>query len=353
MEEHWLGEEGQATLQGNNNHNQGGDIDDLGPILRLSLEEDINRKDQLFSLRKDTSRNSAPAQKAFRASEQQLLQQGKLGESEFSGRLQKVVFGLYEGFPACLVLIQVNFCPKSRGWFRFRDAVVELAFEEDREHDQEQEQEQEYDGPIIRKFYPELIRGHVQTAAEKYGISFSVPIPPTTAAVSAEWSVNRPKEGLHLIHGALAGDPETRVKWRINENKVSRGGIFESPKLCVILRHKERKFAMSLSMKATTYGGLPIVGKGGSRITFTPPWKKTQENISRLPSYTESVSNILPGLENGSIEMGSQTWTGEEKDIFKPVVLDDEDLEELTHMRAVLLGQQGPGAPSSITMHGT
>lgn len=315
-------------------------MDDIGPTLRLSLEEDLNRKDQLFSFRKD---NAAPVPAAFRPDEQQLLQQGKLGESEFSARLQKAVFGSYEGRPACLVLIQVNFCPKNRSWFRFRNAVVELGFG-DHTRDEEDSGE-EYHGPIVRKFYPEAIRGHIQTAAERYGIAFSVPIAPTAAGLSAEVSLNRPKEGLHLIHGVLAGSPETRVKWKITENEVSRGGIIETPKLCVILRHTERSFDMSLKMKATTYGGVPIIGKGGSQITITPP--STTQSIEPMPNDTESESTSLPGLDGGSIAMGKHIWTGQEAGISKSAKLDDEDLEQLTQMRAVLLGPQGPGAKIS------
>jgi hypothetical protein len=278
-----------------------------------------------------------------------LLQQGKLGESEFSARLRKVVFGSYEGLPACLILIQINFCPKNRAWFRFRKAEVEIAFEKDNKDDRDGENE--YDGPIVRKFYPERIRGHVETAAEHYGITFSAPILSTAAGISAEWSQHRPKEGLHLIQGRLVGSPETGVKWRIHENEVSRGGIFEDPKHCVILRHTEFNFDMSISMKATTYGGLPIIGKGGARITFTPP--ATMHTIGSGPTHVEPDSKVLPGVDRGSIAMGKHTWAVQDTGLSKPVKLDDEDLEQLTQMRADLLGPQGPGAQKSPGVEAT
>jgi hypothetical protein len=316
--------------------------DDFGPILRLSLEEDLHRKDQLFSFRRGAAPAAAPAPTPFRPNEQQLLQQGKLGESEFYARLKKVVFGSYEGQSACLILIQLDFCPKNRGWFRFRDAVVEVGFEE--YNTREKDSVDEYHGPTVRKFYPESIRGHVQNAAEKYGIKLSVPSPPT-AASSAEWSWNQPKEGFHLIHGVLTGgDSATGVKWRIGENEVSQGGIYETPKLCVVLRHSERRFDMSLKMKTTTYGGRPILGKGGSRITITPPL--TMKSPVSTTDHTEPVS---PGLDGASVAMGKRTWTGQDAGICKSARLEEEDLEQLTQMRAVLLSPQGPGAKDSAT----
>jgi hypothetical protein len=342
MEGRSFDEEKLATIQANEatgHDNQAEEGEDSGPILSLSLEEDVNRKDQL-GFRKE---KAAPAPEAFRPGEQQLLQEGKLGESEFSARLRKVVFGSYKGLPACLILIQINFCPKNRSWFRFRKAEVGISFEKDNKDDGDGENE--YDGPIVRKFYPERIRGHVQTAAEHYGVKFIAPITSTAGGLSAYCSQHRPKEGLHLIQGDLVGSPETGVRWRIYENEVSRGGIFENPKLCVILRHPKFKFGMSISMKATTYGGLPIVGKGGARITFTPP--QTIDPVGSGPTHRELDSKVLPRVDRGSVAMGKHTWAAEDTGISKSVKLDDEDLEQLTHMEADLLGPQGPGVQTN------
>ncbi len=91
------------------------------------LVEDPNRKNQLFSFRKETSPSPNPID--YRSSEKQLLQEGKLGAFEFSARLQKVVFGTYDRQSACLVALQVNFAPKNRGWFRFRNAIIQAEAE--------------------------------------------------------------------------------------------------------------------------------------------------------------------------------------------------------------------------------
>ena len=70
----------------------GNDSEDEGPSLSFQLEEDLNRKDQLFSFRKE--KEPLFTNKAHKPGEQELLQEGKLGDSEFSARLQKVVLAL-------------------------------------------------------------------------------------------------------------------------------------------------------------------------------------------------------------------------------------------------------------------
>jgi hypothetical protein len=65
MEERSFDEETHATVQANEatgHDNQDEEVEDSGPILSLSLEEDLNRKDQL-SFRKE---KAAPAPEAFR-----------------------------------------------------------------------------------------------------------------------------------------------------------------------------------------------------------------------------------------------------------------------------------------------
>ena len=138
------------------------------PTLTFNLEEDANRADQLFSFRKP-SKEDPSSTKNYRPSEKQLLQEGKLGESESSARLERVVFGTHSSSPACLIMVGVNFCPKNRGWLRFRQATVEIAFEDldpsankdvDPDNDEDYDSD-EYNGPLVLDCYPKLVRGHV------------------------------------------------------------------------------------------------------------------------------------------------------------------------------------------------
>ncbi|KAL8859766.1 MAG: hypothetical protein Q9178_003881 [Gyalolechia marmorata] len=231
------------------------------PEIVFNLQEDPDRKDQLFSFRKE---QRTPT-RDYHAREQQLLQEGKLGHSEFSARLRKVIFGTYDHQPACLIAFRVDFETTKKGWFRFRNATIEAEFEEtgnnnsgDEEGDEDDEdgKNDDDDGLLVRKIYPELIRGHVQSAAQTYGLGFEVPIAPVGGiGIAARYDVAAPREGLHLIQGRLMGSPETRVKWIMNENEVNKGGIYEQPMFAVIARHPpEQSFTMSLKIKATTYG---------------------------------------------------------------------------------------------------
>ena len=316
------------------------------PEFRFEVEEDPNRKDQLFSFRKE----QPIATKDYRPSEQQLLQEGKLSRSEFSARLRKVLFSKHDGQPACLIVFRVDFATEKKGWFRFRNATVDAEFEEvvgdDTDSDdgeEDDDDDDEYGGPLVCKFYPELIRGHIQTAAETYGLGFEVPISPpgVGAGISASWNITAPREGQHLIQGRLMGNPETKVRWIMNENEVSKGGIYEQPVFAVVVRHtQDRPFTMILKIKATTYGGLPVTGKGGARIMFKPA-SAHQDSVKKALTPTSR-------LAGGSFEVGNQQWTSAAEGCAPPADLEEMDLELQTQMRSMLLSQQGPGAGQSI-----
>lgn len=337
--------------------------EDDGPSFTFPLVEDLNRKDQLFGFHKKALPSPDPI--SYRSSEKQLLQEGKLGASEFSARLQKVIFGTYEGKPACLIAFQANFAPKNRGWFRFRDATIQAETEDaedvnsvdiaDDDDDEYHEiaEDQSSKGTLVVRFHPSLVHGPVQTAAETYGISLQAPIAPPGIGVniSGGWSITAPRVSSHLIQGALTGRPETGVKWTMKENDVSKSGIYEQPTFAMIVRFKEeRGFILTLNMKATTYGGLAVTGKSGSRIKFMRRSGGAQEN-----------EGTMAGLNGGAIQVGSRIWGVKEESPKKSgdmesgqrgrmgTVLNDIDLEQLTQVEANLLGQHGPsggGAPA-------
>lgn len=103
----------------------------------VDLEEDPIRNDELFGFRKEVA--EAAANKKYRPTEQQLLQEGKLGDSEISARIKRAIFGTYDEKPACIILVRVDFCPKSsKGWFRFRSATVQVDFEDISSKDNDQ-----------------------------------------------------------------------------------------------------------------------------------------------------------------------------------------------------------------------
>lgn len=321
-----------------------------GPLLSFPLVEDVKRKDQLFGGR--MGRLAPPSTpKPYRPSQNQLLGEGKGWQSEITARLNKVIFGTFKGKTACLVMVQVNFAPKSRGFFRFRNAKVELGFEdkedgkehkEDDEDDDDDDDDDDSDDDeqlLVLKIDPEHIRGHIQTAAVTYGVTIGgTAPPPVPVGVSGAWRFSAPREGQHLVHGLKMGDPERGVKWIINENEISKSGIFELAKFAVIVRYREeRGFVMKLSMEATTHLGGALKSKGGSRISFNKGKKHQKGGKGR------EEEQKMSGLIGGSVASGGKTWTAETESETSHPQLDDIDLESMTEMKARLLSEQGPG----------
>ena len=133
---------------------------------------------------------------------------------------------------------------------------------------------------------------------------------PAAIGVGSEigWSKTYSREGKHVIQGRKMRTAQPTVRWTIDENEAAKSGIYEQPSFAVIVRYRvDRSFTMKLEMEATMFGGLPVKGKKGSRIIFKQP--NDQKN-------------------NG--------------DLAK------EDLEELTKMRANLLGKEGPGGGQAV-----
>lgn len=162
------------------------------------------------------------------------------------------------------------------------------------------------DDPLVLRFYPEFIRGHIQHSAHTYGPKLY--IEPAAIGVGMEFSGSKTflREGKHIIQGRLV-KAQRIVKWTINENEATKSGIYEQPSFALIVRHSvERGFAMKLGMKATTYGALSVKGKKGSRTIFKTPAKQMDTDLEK------------------------------------------EDLEELTKMRAELLAKEGPGGGERI-----
>ena len=302
------------------------------PCLSFTLEEDPHLNAQLSYY----NRESAPVKDVnYRPREQQLLKEGKRATGKFTARLQQARFGMFKGEPSCLVVIKVDFAAKNSGWARFRRATIEMEVEEpDDSGDDEDDDDDEDTGLLIRTFYPDLIRGHIQTAAEAYGITFEVgSAPPVPVGVSAGWSITSPREGHHLVHGRL-GVPETRVSWDMHENEVSKDGLYEQPIFAIIVSYREdRGFVLGMKMQATTYPGFAMRGKGGARIRF-----------AKISKGVGKVASTMKGLSGGSVTVGGQTWSSVAAEALPyPENLQDIDLEGETKMRLNLLGEQGPG----------
>lgn len=124
----------------------------------------------------------------------------------------------------------------------------------------------------------------------------------------------------------------------MSENEISKGGLYEQPVFALIVRYREEfGFVLGMRMKATTYGGLGVVGKGGARIKFRKTCKGGGDGEGRMG-----------GLTGGSVTVGAKTWSGNADSKSDSTSLQEVDLELLTRMRSSLLSEQGPGGGQSI-----
>jgi hypothetical protein len=89
-----------------------------GPTLVYTLEEDVNRKEQLASFR-DESSEARRKTALHRQNEQQLLEEGKLAQSEFSARLQRVTLGLFRASRPVAFCFSSIFVPEIEAGFAF------------------------------------------------------------------------------------------------------------------------------------------------------------------------------------------------------------------------------------------
>ena len=95
--------------------------------ISFDLEEDAVRNEELSS---SGPRGRSTVDDEYRIAEQQLLQEGKLGNADISARIKKATFGVYKEKPACLIHLRLDFCPKNgKSFFRFRSAVISVEFE--------------------------------------------------------------------------------------------------------------------------------------------------------------------------------------------------------------------------------
>ena len=92
--------------------------------ISFDLEEDAVLNQELSSSGPDVDEH-------YRIAEQQLLQEGKLGNTEISARIKTAAFGVFKNQPACLIHVHLDFCPKNgKSFFRFRSAAITVEFEE-------------------------------------------------------------------------------------------------------------------------------------------------------------------------------------------------------------------------------
>ena len=270
---------------------------------------------------------TSPPPTAYDEQRNQIVSEGQLLSSRFLGRVKRVIWGYFQSpsNPACLLLLEVNFKPKKYGgFFRYRDAAVEVEVDDGAGHGQkDQDGEDHHRGPHVLKIYPELITGKVKTATEEFGFHLEGNAAPVPISVGGKYSFSGPKEGRSLVHGTVEGQLERSVEWKIRENDITGAGIEPRYTLAAIVANPEsRAFNMVVRIRATTMLNVAIKGRGTSPIYFTPTADEGARRPGGLVTYGQRA--YAPKPPNAA--------ENEEED------LDRVDLEALTRMQRTLLG---------------
>lgn len=293
--------------------------------LEYALEIDTDRTIQLGASSRQNKVPPPPT--AYDENKNQILSEGQLLSSKFVARLKRVLWGYYErpSNPACLLVLEVNFKPKKYGgFFRYRDATVEVEFDDgEGERQEDLDGKDDYSGPYVVKIYPELITGKVKTAMEDYGFTLEINAAPVPLTAGGKYSFSAPKEGRSLVHGTVEGYLERSVDWKIRENSITESGIEPRYTLATIIANPERRvFNMVVRIKATTFANVPVKGRETSPVYFTPTASQEASGRGGLVNYGQRAYAPKP----------PSVATNETED------LNQIDLEALTQMHETLLG---------------
>lgn len=268
-----------------------------------------------------------PQPTAYNENKNQILSEGQLLSSKFIARLRRVIWGYFEdpSNPACLLVLEVDFKPKKYGgFFRYRDATVEVEFDDGEGHRQEQlGNKDDSSGPYVVKIYPEVITGKVKTAMEDLGFEIQLSAAPVPLTAGGKYSFSGPKEGRSLVHRTVEGYLERSVDWKIRENDIINSGI--EPRYtfaAIVMNPASQVFNMVVRIKATTFANVPVKGRETSPIYFTPTSSHGAPGKGGLVTYGQRANTPKPPNVAGN----------EAED------LDQIDLEGLTGMHKTLLG---------------
>lgn len=308
----------------------GGDEDDLRLSIPLQVNSDVVK--QLwgpFSRRKDESQSQAAQPVDYTPDGEPVLSEKELQNknARFIARLIKAKFSTYNGRPACLIVIDVDFQVFLSGiQYRFIRATARLDFEDgeaipvaDR-------------APVINDFAPRLRQGQrSSTGMRTRTMGFEASLPggimgnsfgaiPRAGYMVKEKAL---RTGYQTIHGSKLGD--SSVVWSITEDPISQSGIPKVCKMAVVARYSEnRPFVTSLHISATAWSGLPVKGKT-TPIIFNPavhtsnipqqPPHQPPPNVSSFPQgvHRESaaptnnpLSDPISGTESNGLLTGIQ-----------------------------------------------
>ena len=261
------------------------DDEDGSLLIEIPLEVNTSRINDLGLFDRKASQ-SAPS-KPFQHDANQLLTQGASLGSKLQSRLKLVRFGQHTGSPACLIVLSIDFKPKSyTGVLRFRDAVVEVHVQPGKGHEDAEntgstvENNDEDDGgkkePKIVAWHPGYLEGQAKSILESFNISLDTSaIPPAFGAPaigpSTGYSMSRERVKRRIIHGTIEDEKQRVLEWKLEENKSTGDGIPPACKFAFIAKVDAKEgFHVKLGIRAVTVAAIPVIGKNTGAIHFAP-----------------------------------------------------------------------------------
>ena len=286
-------------------------------LIEVPLEVNTSRINDLGLFDRKVSQPTPS--KPFQQDANQLLTQGASLGAKLQSRLRLVRFGQYTGSPACLVVLSIDFKPKSyTGVLRFRDAIVELQVQPGKGEEGPENTRNVYknhdDGkmePKIVTWHPDYLEGPAKSTLESFNISLDTStVPPAFGAPAIGpdlgYSMSRERVKRRIIHGTIEDEKQRVLEWKLEENKSTGDGIPSACKFAFVVKvDKKEGFHVKLGIRAVTVAAIPIIGKNTGAIHFAPG--KLVDSLvadaSMISAWASAVKNQVSTDENKEIDL--------------------------------------------------
>ncbi|KAL6713108.1 hypothetical protein ACLMJK_009229 [Lecanora helva] len=301
-----------------------------GLVIEVPLEINNSRINDLGLF--DRKSPEPTPSKPFEHDSTQLLTQGSSLGAKLQSRLKLVKFGEHTSSCGCLIVITIDFTPKSyTGVLRFRDAAVQLKVgpgngeRPDNEGPAESTEISKRE-PKIMAWHPKYLEGPAKSTLESYNFSIdSSAIPPAFGGPSIGpnlgYSMSRERLKRRRIHGTIQDDEQRILEWKLEENKSAGDGIPPACTFaCVSKVDEEEGFHLRLGIRAITVAGLPVVGKNDRAIYFASG------------EYIDSVIPDTATQASWASAVKDQTFAGENQKIDLAKI----DLAKLTQAEEMI-----------------
>ena len=255
---------------------------DAGDLLiELPLDINTSRTNELGLFDRKSS-EPAPS-KPYQQDANQLLTQGSSLGAKLQSRLKLVKFGRHNDSCACLIILSIDFKPKSyTGVLRFRDATVTVKVQPGKGGNNVAEkidstqnlQEAKKTEPKIVTWHPQYLEGPAKSTLEQFNISIDgSTIPPAfggpAIGPTAGYSMSRERVKRRIIHGTIEDEEQRILEWKLEENKTAGDGIPSACTFAFVVKVDEKEdFHVMLGIRAVTVAAIPVVGKNTGAIYF-------------------------------------------------------------------------------------